>query len=155
MRELTGKQQEVLGFIRTSSRSTAVPPPSGDRRPVQGDAASGRSTTSGRSSARAAAAAGERGTDVAGADADGSAGARHARGADPRPCCRGAAAARDREPRGELHIAPASLPGRAEDLFALRVRGESMIEAHICDGDLVLVRRQDSASQRKSVALVE
>jgi repressor LexA len=46
---------------------------------------------------------------------------------------------------GELEIAPASLPGRGEDLFALRVRGDSMIDAHICDGDLVLVRRQDGA----------
>lgn len=27
----------------------------------------------------------------------------------------------------------------------MRVRGDSMIEAHICDGDLVLVRRQDTA----------
>lgn len=46
---------------------------------------------------------------------------------------------------GELEIAPASLPGRGEDLFALRVRGDSMIQAHICEGDLVLVRRQDGA----------
>ncbi len=30
-------------------------------------------------------------------------------------------------------------------MFALRVRGQSMIGAHICDGDLVLVRRQESA----------
>src|SRR5207237_10846145 len=57
---------------------------------------------------------------------------------------------------GELHIAPASLPGRGEDLFALRVRGDSMISAHICDGDLVLVRRQDSAAPNDIVvALVE
>jgi repressor LexA len=46
---------------------------------------------------------------------------------------------------GELGIAPSSLPGRADELFALRVRGDSMIDAHICDGDLILVRRQDSA----------
>ena len=46
---------------------------------------------------------------------------------------------------GELGIAPSSLPGGGEGLFALRVRGESMIEAHICDGDLILVRGQDSA----------
>jgi repressor LexA len=46
---------------------------------------------------------------------------------------------------GELPLAPSSLPGGGEDLFALRVRGDSMIEAHICEGDLVLVRRQDSA----------
>jgi len=53
-------------------------------------------------------------------------------------------------------IAAASLSGRGEDVFALRVRGESMIEAHICDGDLVLVRRQDSAQPNDIVvAMVE
>ena len=46
---------------------------------------------------------------------------------------------------GDLEIAPAALPGRGEDLFALRVRGDSMINAHICEGDLVLVRRQEGA----------
>jgi repressor LexA len=46
---------------------------------------------------------------------------------------------------GELPLAAAALPGGGEDVFALRVRGDSMIDAHICDGDLVLVRRQDSA----------
>ena len=46
---------------------------------------------------------------------------------------------------GDLDIAPAALPGRGEDLFALRVRGDSMINAHICEGDLVLVRRQEGA----------
>jgi repressor LexA len=57
---------------------------------------------------------------------------------------------------GELPIAVGALPGPAEDLFALRVRGESMINAHICDGDLVLVRRQDSAQANDIVvALVE
>ena len=57
---------------------------------------------------------------------------------------------------GELPIASNALPAPAEDLFALRVRGESMISAHICDGDLVLVRRQDSAQANDIVvALVE
>jgi len=28
-------------------------------------------------------------------------------------------------------------------MFALEVRGESMIEDHICDGDVVLVERSD------------
>src|SRR5215470_1412261 len=46
---------------------------------------------------------------------------------------------------GDLPVAAAALPGGGEDVFALRVRGESMIDAHICDGDLVVVRRQDSA----------
>ena len=57
---------------------------------------------------------------------------------------------------GEVPIATAALPARGEDVFALRVRGESMIEAHICDGDLVLVRRQDSAQPNDIVvAMVE
>ena len=57
---------------------------------------------------------------------------------------------------GDLPIAAGALPAAPEDLFALRVRGESMINAHICDGDLVLVRRQDSAEANDIVvALVE
>jgi repressor LexA len=57
---------------------------------------------------------------------------------------------------GQLPIAAGALPGAPEDHFALRVRGESMISAHICDGDLVLVRRQDSAQPNDIVvALVE
>jgi repressor LexA len=46
---------------------------------------------------------------------------------------------------GALPIAAGALPGRGEGVFALRVRGDSMINAHIVEGDLVLVRRQDSA----------
>jgi repressor LexA len=57
---------------------------------------------------------------------------------------------------GDLPIAAGALPAPAEELFALRVRGESMIDAHICDGDLVLVRRQESAQANDIVvALVE
>lgn len=41
---------------------------------------------------------------------------------------------------------------KGEDLFALRVRGESMINAHIMDGDLVLVRRQETAQPGEIVA---
>ena len=46
---------------------------------------------------------------------------------------------------GSLFIGAESLSGKGDDLFALRVRGESMVGAHILDGDLVLVRRQTSA----------
>jgi repressor LexA len=57
---------------------------------------------------------------------------------------------------GELPIGAAVLPAPVAELFALRVRGESMIDAHICDGDLVLVRRQDTAQSNDIVvALVE
>lgn len=35
--------------------------------------------------------------------------------------------------------------------YALRVRGHSMIEDHICDGDIVLVKAQDTASEGQVV----
>ena len=46
---------------------------------------------------------------------------------------------------GTLPLDPACVGGRGDDVFGLRVRGESMINAHIVEGDLVLVRRQDHA----------
>src|SRR5215510_2698736 len=46
---------------------------------------------------------------------------------------------------GALPLDPSWVGGRGEDVFGLRVRGESMINAHIVEGDLVLVRRQDHA----------
>jgi repressor LexA len=46
---------------------------------------------------------------------------------------------------GALPLDPGWLGGRGDDVFGLRVRGESMINAHIVEGDLVLVRRQDHA----------
>jgi repressor LexA len=38
--------------------------------------------------------------------------------------------------------------------FALRVRGESMVEAHIQEGDLVILRAQDNASPGDVVAVL-
>jgi repressor LexA len=46
---------------------------------------------------------------------------------------------------GTLPLDPAWLGGRGDELFGLRVHGESMINAHIVEGDLVVVRRQDHA----------
>jgi repressor LexA len=52
----------------------------------------------------------------------------------------------------EEYIAvPASLASE-EEHFALRVVGDSMIEAGIFDGDLVVVRRQDVAEDGSVVA---
>ncbi len=42
----------------------------------------------------------------------------------------------------EGRLSPPDWFGREEGLFALRVRGNSMIGAHICDGDHVIVRQQ-------------
>ena len=46
---------------------------------------------------------------------------------------------------GTLPLDPAWVGGRGDEVFGLRVRGESMINAHIVEGDTVLVRRQDHA----------
>lgn len=46
--------------------------------------------------------------------------------------------------------------GRPEEYFALRVRGESMLNAGILPGDLVVVRRQQTANQGEIVvAMIE
>ena len=51
-----------------------------------------------------------------------------------------------------IPLRPAWLGAHGEDVFALRVRGESMVGAHIVDGDLVLVRKQETASPGDIVA---
>lgn len=46
--------------------------------------------------------------------------------------------------------------GRSDEYFALRVRGESMLNAGILPGDLVVVRRQQTANQGEIVvAMIE
>ena len=50
----------------------------------------------------------------------------------------------------------ASLFEEEEDRFCLKVRGDSMIEDHICEGDYVVVRRQETARDGQIVvALVD
>lgn len=51
-----------------------------------------------------------------------------------------------------IPLRPDWLAAQGQDVFALRVRGESMIGAHIVDGDLVLVRRQETAEANDIVA---
>ena len=158
MRELTPRQQEILHFIRVFSGEHGVPPTVreiGARFRITPRAAFDHLRAlerKGELTRRRAAGRTSRALTLA----DGGLG--RARGAVPilgrvaagRPLL----AEENRE--GEVPIAPDALPGRGEDVFALRVRGESMIEAHIVDGDLVLVRRQDSAQPNDIVvALVE
>ena len=40
-----------------------------------------------------------------------------------------------------------------EDLFALRVRGDSMIDAMVSDGDIVVMRQQETAKDGDMVAI--
>ena len=158
MRELTGRQREVLNFIRAFTTRHGVPPTVREighkfrvtpraafdhLRALERKGMLQRRASAGRTSraltlSDSAVAAPFRPVPVLGRIAAGT------------PLL----AEENRE--GELPVAASALPGRGEDVFALRVRGDSMIDAHICDGDLVLVRRQDSASPNDIVvALVE
>jgi repressor LexA len=158
MRELTARQRDVLNFMRTFSTRHGVPPTVreiGERFDVTPRAAFDhlralerkgmlrRRASAGRTSrsltlVERAPVAGFRPVPILGRIAAGS------------PIL----AEENRE--GDVPVAPHALPGRGEDVFALRVRGDSMVDAHICDGDLVLVRRQDSAQVNDIVAaLVE
>jgi repressor LexA len=56
------------------------------------------------------------------------------------------------EVEGELLLDP-DLVGEGE-VFSLRVKGDSMTEAHICDGDHVLVRSQARAEEGEIVVAV-
>ncbi|MFG3517632.1 MULTISPECIES: transcriptional repressor LexA [Streptomyces] len=51
----------------------------------------------------------------------------------------------------DIYSMPRQIVGEGE-LFALTVSGDSMIDAAICDGDIVTVRRQDSADHGDIVA---
>jgi repressor LexA len=52
---------------------------------------------------------------------------------------------------GEMTV-PKSLFGTAENAFLLRVRGDSMIDAHIADGDVVVIKPQQTAENGDLVA---
>lgn len=56
------------------------------------------------------------------------------------------------ERAGEVIVDPALI--RSRDSFVLRVQGDSMIEAHICSGDLVVVRPQPSAENGEIVVVL-
>ncbi|MCL4125757.1 UNVERIFIED_CONTAM: hypothetical protein GTU68_053943 [Idotea baltica] len=54
-----------------------------------------------------------------------------------------------------IDIPPSMIDGKKE-VYCLEVSGESMIDAHICDGDLVVIKQQDTAENGQIVvALLE
>ncbi|MCL4143109.1 UNVERIFIED_CONTAM: hypothetical protein GTU68_021038 [Idotea baltica] len=54
-----------------------------------------------------------------------------------------------------IEIPPSMIRGRGE-VYCLEVSGDSMIEDHICDGDIVVIRKQDTADNGSIVvALLE
>ena len=58
----------------------------------------------------------------------------------------------DQNLEGTIPLSAEWVDRKGADVFALRVHGESMIEAHIMDGDLVLVRAQTGAQPGDIVA---
>lgn len=52
-----------------------------------------------------------------------------------------------------IDVSGAMLPGRAENLFALRVRGNSMIDAMVNDNDIVIMRPVTEANNGEMVAV--
>ncbi|MCP5041600.1 MAG: transcriptional repressor LexA [bacterium] len=56
----------------------------------------------------------------------------------------------------ETVAVPSEMAGRPGESFVLRVRGDSMIEDQICNGDLVVVEKRDQARNGQTVvALVD
>ena len=156
MRELTSRQQDVLQFIASFSAEQGAPPTvreigarfrmtpraafdhlkALERKGALKRRASAGRTSRGLTVVRPAERGERRGIPILGRIAA------------------GAPLLAEEHRDGALPIAPEALPGRPEDFFALRVQGESMIGAHICDGDLVVVRRQDSAQPNDIVVAV-
>jgi repressor LexA len=155
MRELTARQREVLEFVRTFSERHGVPPAvreTAERfrftaraafdhlRALERKGMLERRVT-GKRASRALVLADRRGR-------------RPVREEIPLlgRIAAGAPifAAENREE--SIPLRPDWLAAQGQEVFALRVRGDSMIEAHIMDGDLVLVRKQDSASPGDIVA---
>lgn len=52
-----------------------------------------------------------------------------------------------------IEVSASMLKGRVDDLFALRVSGDSMIDAMVNDGDIVIMRKQETANNGDMVAV--
>jgi repressor LexA len=51
-----------------------------------------------------------------------------------------------------LELPPSLIDGQLDDIYALRVKGRSMVDALIDDGDIVLLRYQQTAENGETVA---
>jgi len=145
MRELTQRQREILAFIRSFTQRHSVPPTVreiGGRfhvtpraafdhlRALEKKGALRRRVTAGRTSRVLTLA--DRGPAIREVPVLGRIAA-------------GAPLLAEENREGSLPIGVEWLAGKGEEIFALRVRGDSMVNAHIVEGDLVLVRRQEGA----------
>jgi repressor LexA len=61
---------------------------------------------------------------------------------------------KDADPEDQMEVPSIMFKGRpGPDVFALRVKGESMIDALIADGDIVLIRSSETAETGETVAV--
>jgi len=68
----------------------------------------------------------------------------------------GFAESSQQEPDGCISIDIASLGSSGKnETFALKVRGESMIDAHICDGDTVILEKREPRNGEVVAALID
>jgi repressor LexA len=156
MREMTSRQREVLEFIRAFSERHGVPPAVreiGERFGFTARAAFDHlkalerkgmleRRVTGKRASRTLVLPGHRAT------------RRNARDSIPvlGRIAAGAPVLAVENHEDSIPLPPDWLGARGHDVFALRVRGESMVDAHIVDGDLVLVRQQETASPGDIVA---
>lgn len=160
MRELTARQREVLEFIRIFGERHGVPPTVreiGERFHFTARAAFDHLRALERKGMLERRVTGKRASRTLVLPAH--KGARRAEPAGSTPgipvlgrIAAGAPITAVENLEDTIPLRPEWLGARGQDTFALRVRGDSMIEAHILDGDLVLVRRQETATPGDIVA---
>ena len=156
MRELTGRQREVLGFIRTFTTRHGVPPTVreiGEKFHVTPRAAFDHLRALERKGMLERRVTGKRASRTLVLPVQ--KGTRRAEAAGIPVVGRIAAgtpitAVENHE--DVIPLRPDWLSTGGMDVFALRVRGDSMIDAHIMSGDLVLVRKQETAGSGDIVA---
>ena len=149
MDELTPRQRRILDFIQRTVRERGYPP---TVREI-GEAVGLTSSSSVHAQLENLGRLGLLRRDPAKPRAIEVAGARPARAVEVPVVGRIAAGApvlADENVEDHLPV-PEALAGSGE-LFALRVQGDSMVEAGILDGDLVVVRRQDVAPEGTIIA---
>ena len=160
MKEMTARQREVLEFIRIFGEHHGVPPTVreiGERFQFTARAAFDHLRALERKGMLERRVTGKRASRTLVLPAH--KGARRSEPAGPPPgipvlgrIAAGAPITAVENHEDTVPLRPDWLAAGGRDVFALRVRGDSMIEAHIMDGDLVLVRKQETAGSGDIVA---
>lgn len=159
MKEMTARQREVLEFIRTFGERQGVPPTVreiGERFRFTARAAFDHLRALERKGMLERRVTGKRASRTLVLPAH--KGARRSEAATPPGIpllgriAAGAPITAVENHEDTIPLRPDWLGAGGQDVFALRVRGDSMIQAHIMDGDFVFVRKQETAGSGDIVA---